>query len=437
VCQEPAHLKEWKALVDQQTRRQLESGIVLTCETLLGWLRLKTDGHPDILEYVMNNTRVWEDPLPLISDNDEWRETLSTLDIALLSLIGGEDTNADGVARVLDDVLNSSLFLRRLARRDAQTRRILRAILHSRAKFICSSTTKKQRRGYFFSGIGLSTGKYLDEHGSELTSSLVSANESIRSFDTATCIKSLLAIARIVFEVEPFRVHQLPEMWERITESWLSGVPMNEIQAASEDAAAFVEDGLVYRLAWALEAIRVRSIANEEGFFDDKAGPLLSAVETGTLSVEQSLLLQAGLGSRVAASKVLQDCPGRFENLRDMRMWLRSKPVKLAAAAGDWPTADTHLVWNEFVEAQSSMLNQRWQAREYDIQVIDQQFALQKGQPVLLWQPLRAKECKVFTTEMDLVGLCKRTFKKQAVPWAYGRMKSKKIVTVRYVGPLS
>ena len=57
---------------------------------------------------------------------------------------------------------------------------------------------------------------------------------------------------------------------------------MNEIQAASEDAAAFVEDGLVYRLAWALEAIRVRSIANEEGFFDDKAGPLLSAVETGT-----------------------------------------------------------------------------------------------------------------------------------------------------------
>ena len=44
---------------------------------------------------------------------------------------------------------------------------------------------------------------------------------------------------------------------------WLLGQPLSSIAAGQEaDTLQFVEGGLVYRLPWAMEAIRVRGIAN-------------------------------------------------------------------------------------------------------------------------------------------------------------------------------
>jgi hypothetical protein len=70
----------------------------------------------------------------------------------------------------------------------------------------------------------------------------------------------------------------------------------------------FVEGGLVYRLPWAMEAIRVRGIANDDivGVFDARLddfelGLAVPAVETGTLNRSASILIQAGFNSRAVA----------------------------------------------------------------------------------------------------------------------------------------
>src|SRR5207247_4353570 len=115
---------------------------------------------------------------------------------------------------------------------------------------------------YFFSGVGLSAGRFLDENSKQLNSALLSADEAIRSVDSPRCIISLLAIAKLIFSVEPFTPQTLPETWEIILSGWLLGWPMAELQAIDDDAPTFIEDGVVYRLAWAVESIRVRSRAN-------------------------------------------------------------------------------------------------------------------------------------------------------------------------------
>ena len=83
----------------------------------------------------------------------------------------------------------------------------------------------------------------------------------------------------------------------------------------------FVEGGLVYRLPWAMEAIRVRGIANGDivGVFDMnlndfELGLAVPAVETGTLNRSASILIQAGFNSRLAAIKAVRDIGAPFTN---------------------------------------------------------------------------------------------------------------------------
>jgi hypothetical protein len=62
-----------------------------------------------------------------------------------------------------------------------------------------------------------------------------------------------------------------PANWRDILRAWLLGQPLAGIAAGQEsETLQFIEGGLVYRLPWTLEAIRVRAAANGDtvGVFD-------------------------------------------------------------------------------------------------------------------------------------------------------------------------
>jgi hypothetical protein len=113
----------------------------------------------------------------------------------------------------------------------------------------------------------------------------------------------------------PFTPDSMPANWRAILRAWLLGQPLAGIAAGQEsETLQFIEGGLVYRLPWAMEAIRVRATANGDTvgvglpLDEHELGLAVPAVETGTLNRSASILIQAGLIRAQAAQEV-----GRIE----------------------------------------------------------------------------------------------------------------------------
>ena len=113
----------WEALIDDLSSREMESGLVrLAHHACLCACGKKVGGGLDqLVDYVVNNAAAWtfpeiagekpEDRERALSD---WDDYLATLDTAILSLIGENDIPDDDIAAALDDILQSSLWDRRL-----------------------------------------------------------------------------------------------------------------------------------------------------------------------------------------------------------------------------------------------------------------------------------------------------------------------------------
>jgi hypothetical protein len=127
----------------------------------------------------------------------------------------------------------------------------------------------------------------------------------------------------------------LPVNWRDILRAWLLGRPLVALGAAQPSKTLqFVEGGLVYRLPWAMEAIRVRAAANGDtvdmfdlALEDHELGLAVPTVETGTLNRSASILIQAGLNSRLAAIKAVTDTGAAFATGQELRQWLVSEAV--------------------------------------------------------------------------------------------------------------
>ena len=96
-----------------------------------------------------------------------------------------------------------------------------------------------------------------------------------------------------------------PDNWRAILRCWLLGRPLAGLVAGQEsDALQFIEGGLVYRLPWAIEALRVCAVPKGDvlGQFDlalddYELGLAVPAVETGTMIHPASILIHAGFNS--------------------------------------------------------------------------------------------------------------------------------------------
>lgn len=373
--------RAWEALINDVGAREMESGLVRLVALLLRRMQARIGGDINqLVDYVVNNAAAWTFP-EVANEKPEdreraladWERHVGTLDTAILSLIGENDIPDDGIEAALDTILQSSLWHRRLQRQDAPVQQVLKAGLLSRSRLIWSQSTPARRRGYFLAGIGLTTGHALDAIAADANLLLIQANGSLLGGDAEGAIMAITELAERVFAFYPFTPDPLPANWRDILRAWLLGQPLAALGAAqSSETLQFVEGGLVYRLPWAMEAIRVRAAANGDaiGVFDllledHELGLAVPAVETGTLNRSASILIQAGFNSRVAAIKAVTDTGATFSTGAELRAWLRTPELALWSAQPDWPTAETKAMWLDFMREFEPADNRTWAERTY------------------------------------------------------------------------
>ena len=375
---------EWVGLIEDAGARQMESGLVQLIFALLMRMHARLGGTLDqLVQHVVNNAEAWAFP-ELPRENREkraralkqWQRHIATLDTAVLSLIGEANVPEDGIEAALDTILQSSLWHRRLLRMDAPSRAAYRATLLTRSRFIWGRSTPAARRGWFLAGLGLEAGQALDAIAPEANLLLVQANAALLASDAETAIQAITAFAERVFGFPPFLPDPFPDNWRAILRCWLSGERLAGVVAGQEsDALQFIEGALVYRLPWAMEAVRVRAGANGDvvgalglALEDFDLSLAVPAVETGTMHRPATLLIQAGFNSRLAAIKAVTATAATFTTGAELRAWLRSPAVAALAQREDWPTAETRQLWLDFTRDFAPRDNRSWSERRYQAQ---------------------------------------------------------------------
>lgn len=374
---------EWVDLIGNNGAREMESGLVqLLIALLLRMHKIVGGDINHLTEYVVNNAAAWnfpEVPGEKPKDRDdarkEWEKNLATLDTAILSLIGEEDVPDAAIETTLDFILQSSLWQRRLLRQSGEVSATLKSTLLTRSQHIWAHSTPTKRKGYYLAGLGLKAGQELDAVAADANQLLVNANGALLMGHGDDAIAAITGIAELVFTFQPFLPDPLPANWRGILRLWLLGQPLAALLAEGEgEGLRFIEDGLVYRLPWAMEALRVRATAHHDvvgppgaaaTLDEHELGLALSAVETGTMNRSASILMQAGFNSRLAAIKAVTDTEATFENGHELRVWIGSPEVVALAGSGDWPTPETRSLWLEFLQEFAPRVSQTWSERTY------------------------------------------------------------------------
>lgn len=370
---------KWHTLVNGENDRNMESGLVRLVLSLLLRMsdKLGTRNTTPILEYVLNNTDAWDFPevagetATQIEENTKsWKQHLVSLDTALLSLIGENELPDAEVPIALDAILQSSLWQRRLNHHDDNSKELFNSLLSQRGKYIWSVTTAPQRKGYYLAGVGLETGQRLDAIAPQANALLIEANMHILDEDQQQALSSIVTLAELLFAIPPFSPSVLPDDWKIILKVWLTGEALRDYSFNSiDDALRFVEDGLVYRLPWGLEALRVRAQANADVVMDGETiddfevGILVPAIENGTLNRSASILMQAGFNSRLAAIQAISSTNANFTNSREFKAWLESDLVKQHSDTMIWPTPETAPLWQAFQREYQPRSEGTWEGR--------------------------------------------------------------------------
>jgi len=361
-----SNLTRWRKLVDDTELRNMESGLMLLVTSLIIRMTdsIGSTDTKDIIEYILNNTKVWD--LPDVTDESaeqreiqktEWNNHIVSLDTALLSILGEEDISIEHIPDVLDEALRSSLWSRSINHYTEDVSSVFNSLLNQRAKYIWNTTTALQRKGYFLAGVGLNTGQKLDAISEQANLLLINANELISANEPILAIKTIIQLARLIFEIPPFTPRTLPNDWEVILTAWLNGEIIADQQFNDiNDSLLFIEDGLIYRLPWGLEAIRVRAQANKEKITDEsliddyETGLVVPAIENGSLSRSAALLMQAGFNSRIAAIYAVSSTNASFVTASELKKWINSQEIRNLTLRNNWPTPETSNLWKEFIK---------------------------------------------------------------------------------------
>ena len=375
-------LRNWHRFIENDSGQNVESGLFRLLLVLLERLEQKINPNSveEMIDYIANNTGAWKfSNLPEENENTaaleakNWHKNLSHLDTAVLALLGEHEVENDKIEETIDIIMKSSLFERTLARKNNECHSLFRTGLTERTRYIWSQTTAAQRKGYFLAGVGLETGKQLDAHASDLNWLLIQANAAILNDNMDLAIEAISEFAEIIFTVPAFEPDSLPKNWQSILTAWLKGESIATFtEKKDNEVFQFIEQAVVYRLAWGMDAVRVRGLANDDLISEDELKMsdyeldyAVAAVETGTLNRSATLLMQSGFGSRSAAIRIAQEEFLDFGDYRDLGRWLRSEEVACFSDDVNWPTPQTHDLWVSFVKNSSTPTQSKWREQKY------------------------------------------------------------------------
>ncbi len=354
-------LRKWRGLVTAAKARSLESGLVLVADEVLR--RLARGGilnREDAFEYLANNNDAWGDP-EQEENKEPFEHLLEKLDSIVLGLVEALDADTEDLPQLIDQMLTGSLWARQITRRGEDERQKQLALFNARSRLIWNYTTPVQRRGHFAMGVGLDAGLMIDEMAEELAALVDKADEASLSGDLEDMTDALSSIAERLLVVRPFAPNApLPSNLRVLLASWLDGTPVREI---GPDNMQVIENLFIYRLVWAIEAIRTRRVAL--GWQPEiVVGGGAACVETGVPRLMMAMLIRAGLPSREAAKAVIDDLKPEFIDNAGLIRWLRSNDVAALTDTLNWPTAETASLWHHFRGEMLGGASQRWTSRK-------------------------------------------------------------------------
>ena len=357
-------IRTWDRLVQDAKAPRIRSGILQLLVRIYQQIAVKA-GVPlsEVVEYVTGSPEGWLDAESGPASEEggqDWERDLASLDSAILALIAADTAN-DQVAGALEQALDGSLFVRQLQEYETASRDLLRRLLAARARHIWSLTQEPGRRGYSAAGVGLSAGRFLDAHLDTLVDLLARIEDAVTNDQHQDGAAAAADFAAIVFGTQPFVPNKLPEGWREALLEWVSGAPAERVLAlCGADGVAFLQEGLTYRLPWAMEAVRVHAGAVGHEDAEYLSGLAALAMESGSLDLSVITLLRHGLDSREAAIAAVTATDALFDNYPEMMAWLESDEVRERTQTDDWPTPRSRHVWLEFVESRMKPRTRRW-----------------------------------------------------------------------------
>ncbi|MDP1572028.1 MAG: DEAD/DEAH box helicase [Vicinamibacterales bacterium] len=332
-----------------------------------------------LVEYVMNNSGVWDDVSAVGDDDDEddddrdesLEERLADLDVAIFSLIEPLNVDVSELATLLDQVLRDSLWRRTLAHGTESQRLIEEALLRSRAEWLWKTTTTAEREACFYSGLGKAAGVFLYSQLDTLVDKLATFQAAVARRDDDALAAAAVAFAERVMSEPQFSVRRLPEHWQAALASWVKGTAVAEILAGrpARDARrieAFLQDGVVFRLVWAAEAVRSQATKTAHTRADELGDGPAFALTYGVSSIQAALLCQLGFASRVGAMWLSRQLSATVAGTESLRLWLRANEAFLSDPEF-WESADHHLLWTHMAAHSRGDAPRLWTRRHYRV----------------------------------------------------------------------
>ncbi|MCU0999281.1 DEAD/DEAH box helicase [Stenotrophomonas maltophilia] len=360
--------QQWRQLVTSAKARSLSSGIIVVVNEVVR--RLATSGvfsREDAMEYLSSTRDAWfPEAVDGELESDSVESLIERLDATVLGLIEALDAQSADLPRLIDEALSGSLWARQIARLDAVEKQNQLWILLSRARLIWNTTTVEQRKGQFAMGVGLESGLAIDALAAELTQLLDRGDEAALASDADALIAALVGMGERLLAIRPFVPDDpLPANWRDLLATWVHG---QDVAAIGQEAMRIVDDAFVYRLVWAIEALRMNRRINGGESELPVEGAAAACLEAGLPSNAMAMLVRAGLPSRVAAKTVVEQLAPGFTNRAEMKAWLRSAEVAAFDHAPEWPTIETHAIWQQFRRDALSSVDGKWTSQEWTMQ---------------------------------------------------------------------
>jgi len=435
--------RKWGEMLKGLSKRELKSGLLLLITKIIAMISTRFEEDPSaVQDYILNNTNPWKFPIRGLEEHEKekeekkWKQYLSMLDSAILSLVLDLDCDASVLAGELDNVLNGSLWQRQLLKESDEYIKTYETLLSSRASWTWELTTSDERKGYYYAGIGIECGKYIDEHA-ELLEYLTKSETLIEAGDIDDFINEIIKFASIVFKVDPFIPYDLCDNWKSALRVWLRGGQMSDVvEVAGTESISFIQDGVVYKLVWALEAVRVRydSVANEEDKLNMK-GLTALACETGASNISACLLIQSGFNSRMGAIEAVNSENLAFTDKDGLNDWLMSAKVQELSKKDDWPTVTSSSEWKRYYYGTERIGQSLLESSVYEYECEWYKDTEKPKEGEVLRVSQRGEEAFILSADFRILGRIKKwePVSNEANIWCY--LKGVSSIELRYIGP--
>jgi hypothetical protein len=126
----------------------------------------------------------------------------------------------------------------------------------------------------------------------------------------------------------------------------------------------FVQEGIVFRLVWAAEAVRVQAVATGHARASELGDGPAFALTYGTPSIPAALLCQMGFSSRVGAVWVVRELAASFSDMNGLRDWLRQHDA-LLSTRDFWELDDLYALWRHASSPTSTEHPRPWNHATY------------------------------------------------------------------------